>query len=233
MVPRFSVSIPGGEQNTNMVASVWWSTMLRASRKVGRNDPCPCGSGKKYKKCHGVNGNGHTNAQPQVRPSTIPASTTSIQMAPMGLPGQHQHIITVNQFRDPGDPRNISGPQGLPGKYTVTFILARPGFNLLPEGQHSFANGLRGDSHLAMSKPAFSPPGNPDADQIMMQGITEDGTFVFTGLPNERGFLGKIISEPFDANNLHDAEAKAHRALASSLSNWSLDLDIPLSVAQT
>ena len=23
------------------------------SNKVGRNDPCPCGSGKKYKKCHG------------------------------------------------------------------------------------------------------------------------------------------------------------------------------------
>ena len=22
---------------------------------VGRNDPCPCGSGKKYKKCHGKN----------------------------------------------------------------------------------------------------------------------------------------------------------------------------------
>ena len=22
--------------------------------KVGRNDPCPCGSGKKYKKCHGI-----------------------------------------------------------------------------------------------------------------------------------------------------------------------------------
>ncbi|MEG0678812.1 MAG: SEC-C metal-binding domain-containing protein [Carnobacterium sp.] len=21
--------------------------------KVGRNEPCPCGSGKKYKKCHG------------------------------------------------------------------------------------------------------------------------------------------------------------------------------------
>jgi preprotein translocase subunit SecA len=26
-----------------------------ASRKVGRNDPCPCGSGKKYKRCHGIN----------------------------------------------------------------------------------------------------------------------------------------------------------------------------------
>ncbi|PWB88429.1 YecA family protein, partial [Methylocystis sp. MitZ-2018] len=23
--------------------------------KVGRNDPCPCGSGKKYKKCCGLN----------------------------------------------------------------------------------------------------------------------------------------------------------------------------------
>lgn len=24
-------------------------------KKVGRNDPCPCGSGKKYKNCHGKN----------------------------------------------------------------------------------------------------------------------------------------------------------------------------------
>jgi preprotein translocase subunit SecA len=29
-------------------ANIDWST-------VGRNDPCPCGSGKKFKKCHGVN----------------------------------------------------------------------------------------------------------------------------------------------------------------------------------
>ncbi len=26
----------------------------KAEAKVGRNDPCPCGSGKKYKKCHGA-----------------------------------------------------------------------------------------------------------------------------------------------------------------------------------
>jgi preprotein translocase subunit SecA len=26
---------------------------VRAGDKVGRNDPCPCGSGKKYKQCHG------------------------------------------------------------------------------------------------------------------------------------------------------------------------------------
>jgi preprotein translocase subunit SecA len=30
------------------------STVRRDEPKVGRNDPCPCGSGKKYKKCHGA-----------------------------------------------------------------------------------------------------------------------------------------------------------------------------------
>ena len=29
-------------------------TVRREEPKVGRNDPCPCGSGKKYKKCHGA-----------------------------------------------------------------------------------------------------------------------------------------------------------------------------------
>ncbi len=28
---------------------------VRVEKKVGRNDPCPCGSGKKYKSCHGKN----------------------------------------------------------------------------------------------------------------------------------------------------------------------------------
>ncbi|MEZ5030416.1 MAG: preprotein translocase subunit SecA [Saprospiraceae bacterium] len=28
-------------------------TFVRTDKKIGRNDPCPCGSGKKYKQCHG------------------------------------------------------------------------------------------------------------------------------------------------------------------------------------
>ena len=27
---------------------------VRGDRKVGRNEPCPCGSGKKFKQCHGT-----------------------------------------------------------------------------------------------------------------------------------------------------------------------------------
>ena len=29
------------------------SPYVRDGRKIGRNEPCPCGSGKKYKQCHG------------------------------------------------------------------------------------------------------------------------------------------------------------------------------------
>jgi len=27
---------------------------VKVEKRVGRNDPCPCGSGKKYKNCHGT-----------------------------------------------------------------------------------------------------------------------------------------------------------------------------------
>ena len=31
------------------------TTVVREGRKIGRNEPCPCGSGKKYKNCCGKN----------------------------------------------------------------------------------------------------------------------------------------------------------------------------------
>jgi len=37
-------------------APVSQQTVTREGPKVGRNDPCPCGAGKKFKKCHGVAG---------------------------------------------------------------------------------------------------------------------------------------------------------------------------------
>ena len=42
---RQAASMPQGEAPRPMP--------MRAQPKVGRNDPCPCGSGKKYKNCHG------------------------------------------------------------------------------------------------------------------------------------------------------------------------------------
>ena len=45
--PQRVVEHRGAEDSEKQV------TVRRDEEKVGRNDPCPCGSGKKYKKCHG------------------------------------------------------------------------------------------------------------------------------------------------------------------------------------
>ena len=44
---------PGGQQAAEQAVAT--KTIVREAPKVGRNDPCPCGSGKKYKKCCGAN----------------------------------------------------------------------------------------------------------------------------------------------------------------------------------
>ena len=41
------LNVGGGDGSTS-------ARPVNGGAKVGRNDPCPCGSGKKYKKCHGT-----------------------------------------------------------------------------------------------------------------------------------------------------------------------------------
>tara|TARA_B110000483_G_C18188512_1_gene539971 strand:- start:338 stop:3046 length:2709 start_codon:yes stop_codon:yes gene_type:complete len=50
-----SVSAIGGPTSTGETIKIPPSTkpFVRSTQKVGRNDPCPCGSGKKFKQCHG------------------------------------------------------------------------------------------------------------------------------------------------------------------------------------
>ncbi len=43
----------GGDQTRKPREAAKAETFVREERKVGRNEPCPCGSGKKYKQCHG------------------------------------------------------------------------------------------------------------------------------------------------------------------------------------
>jgi preprotein translocase subunit SecA len=44
---------PEPENGEVAVAEAPKKRPVRVGQKVGRNDPCPCGSGKKYKHCHG------------------------------------------------------------------------------------------------------------------------------------------------------------------------------------
>jgi len=52
--PGSPVSKGGGAQGKRTPDGPAAQPMTREEPKVGRNDPCPCGSGKKYKKCHGA-----------------------------------------------------------------------------------------------------------------------------------------------------------------------------------
>ena len=45
---------PTSESSGGEGAATKVKQIVRDAPKVGRNDPCPCGSGKKYKKCHGA-----------------------------------------------------------------------------------------------------------------------------------------------------------------------------------
>jgi len=46
-------SAASGDAALGAIAASMSATRPGAVPKVGRNDPCPCGSGKKYKQCHG------------------------------------------------------------------------------------------------------------------------------------------------------------------------------------
>jgi hypothetical protein len=47
------ITIPNVDIDINQLISVTVNQNVQPVPKVGRNEPCPCGSGKKYKKCHG------------------------------------------------------------------------------------------------------------------------------------------------------------------------------------
>jgi len=204
---------------------------------------CPCGSGLKYKRCCGNKSRTLDQPAPLVkgyhalsnasnpRTSSIPASA-SAEFRMLGLPGQEMQITAVPIFADRGDTRNLGGPAGLRGLYKVTVVLSRPGFSLRDERSIEWSDKIRGDSHLAITKPAFAPPGVDDPIAIKLRADTPEGHFEFTGLPNEKGYLGKIESEPFEANGAEDARQRAYRALAPTLSDFSVHLDIPMNIFQ-
>jgi uncharacterized protein YecA (UPF0149 family) len=45
-------SLPEPERSAYIPMTVPPTQLQRLRVRVGRNDPCPCGSGKKFKKCH-------------------------------------------------------------------------------------------------------------------------------------------------------------------------------------
>jgi preprotein translocase subunit SecA len=53
-VPGAAAGAPGATLRPAAEAQPAVAPFVRSDRKVGRNEPCPCGSGKKFKHCHGA-----------------------------------------------------------------------------------------------------------------------------------------------------------------------------------
>jgi hypothetical protein len=136
------------------------------------------------------------------------------------------------RFNEPDDPRNAGGPEGIAGKYKTIFTLSRPGQAISPENHFMPASNLKGDSHLAIAEPALSFLQGESSDQLYFQCATPEGIFAFIGFSNEKGFLSRVESEPFDANSFSDAAWKAHHAIASTLSSMSVYFDVPVNIYQ-
>jgi hypothetical protein len=54
-VPGPASLVMAATGRSELIGNLFYGRFLtdRTARKIGRNDPCPCGSGKKHKKCHG------------------------------------------------------------------------------------------------------------------------------------------------------------------------------------
>jgi hypothetical protein len=149
-----------------------------------------------------------------------------------GLPGKRHHLVMKALSSNPHNPINAGGPEGLPGKYKVIFTLSRPGFSPLTDKHFSASSNLKGDSHLAIARPALAFLDGEEFDLIRFGLTTPYGQFVFTGFPNDKGLLGKVEAEPFEANHFSDAALKAHQAISVAFSVMSVHLDVPVHVHQ-
>jgi len=64
---------------------------------VGRNDPCPCGSGKRYKRCHGAIGAGASRAVSRGADAHAASTPSSTVAAPASRPATAQSALALAQ----------------------------------------------------------------------------------------------------------------------------------------
>jgi hypothetical protein len=203
----------------------------------GRNDPCPCGSGKKFKKCHGGTGQAaprESRVVPAARiradeGTTLEPNQTSASVPLGGFPGQNQHYTIVNQFRN-GRP---SHPAGHPGQYKVVFVFSRPGRAPRSDRDLSFNLASEGDSHLSINAPQVLPRGTEGENVIALhlEHTHRGRTVKLVCGPNAQGFVASAEAE-LSASSFQEAEVEASRALTPALSMWSATLNIPLHIHQ-
>jgi hypothetical protein len=212
----------------------------RGAFKPGKQKKCWCGSGKHFKHCHGLLRPGDVYATPRTntpllatvapltRPSQVPIQSSTGSSRPWGVPGEEHKLTVVPLFEEPKLPIQAD-LHGKAGRYKVQLLLGKPGFPLTGEREQRFIDDQIGDSHIAIAKPIKERVSGDDIAKILLQTNSAVGSIVFTGMPNDEGRLGKLITE-LNADNMQSAETLAYNALNPFLSSWSLHLDIPVHI---
>jgi hypothetical protein len=204
--------------------------------KPGRNQPCPCGSGTKYKKCHGASlpatttlaSEWHGPDRPMTPPLPRRTEQVSVQLA--GFPGQQQHWVIVNKFKR--EAQKPSSPVGHQGEYRVVYVLSRPGHSPTTDRDVSFDLGAQGDSHLIMDPPNARDRGPGETIQMNVETEYARRELNFECHPNAAGFIARIETT-IRAGAFADADLIASRALSPFLSLWSVTQNVPVHVHQT
>ena len=168
----------------------------------------------------------------QKNPRTLATFSTKEKSAMLklpALPGMNIHIVMQAGYTDRSSLKNVSN---LPGMYKVVFTLSRPGFSLLPDRSFSTSQELDGDSHLAIATPALKFLDGEEFDALYFKITTVNGEYAFRGLPNSKGMLGRVESEPFRAAHFGDAALQGLHAIGPTFSSMSTYLDVPVHVYQ-
>jgi len=153
------------------------------------------------------------------------SATEKVQIR--GLPGEEQRLFVIFGTTDwPVGSRPIS----IPGQFRVQFLLARPGRLKFSEREPLFLTNVVGNSHLGIGKPVSQRTGDEDIVGMILKTQGENWQLEFKCIPNDDGYIGKIVVERLFARDCAHAESVAYQALASFLSSWSLILDIPVLV---
>jgi hypothetical protein len=183
---------------------------------AGRNDPCPCGSGKKYKKC--CEGKS-TPPQPQQQSVTV--------AVPAGLPGTRIDVLLHTGQNDTEDPTNGTSPQGGGGLYRVTFTLGRSAGTIAVDA----AQEKNGDSLLVVAEPSASI--RTDVPCAGANYGTGPELVHLDGYPNARGHLAKLVATNIRAASFADAEQKALNVTQRLASQLAVRFNVPLHVEVT
>lgn len=196
--------------------------------KIGRNERCPCGSGKKYKNCHGGNSAGKPDAsgplhsQKSVEKVTQPGMSVPINYWEWSLPGERLMLTWCNKTSQEPSVNSTSEPIGNPGDYAAIVILYRPGYLLDEPFDTKTSDLLVGNSHVQLT----------DIGDLRIGIRLEESqeTIDIASTQNPDGFIGKLITNAFSAQNFSDARQIAFQAVAPTLSQFSIECNVPMSI---